>query len=145
MWLEVYAVSQLLGAVLARSLQQDPAGREFALYSTLNALERATPTQLSKVLGLPLTTASAKLNRLVARGHATRSVNPEDGRSHLFALTEEGRRVTLAHNESFGAVTRRVRGRLEMPESTIREGLVALETALREELRSLEPTEASPL
>jgi DNA-binding MarR family transcriptional regulator len=145
MWLEVYAVSQLLGAVLARSLQQDPAGREFALYSTLNALERATPTQLSKVLGLPLTTASAKLNRLVARGHATRSVNPEDGRSHLFALTEEGRRVTLAHNESFGAVTRRVRGRLEMPESTIREGLVALETALREELRSLEPSEASPL
>ena len=42
-WLEIYAVNQLLGAVLARSLEQDPAGREFALYSTLSALERATP------------------------------------------------------------------------------------------------------
>ena len=141
-WLEIYAVNQLLGAVLARSLEQDPAGREFALYSTLNALEQATPTQVSRVLGMPLTTASAKLNRLVSRGHATRAANPEDGRSHVFALTDEGRRVTLAHNERFGAVTRRVRGRLEMPEATIREGLVALETALREELRNLEPNEA---
>ena len=141
-WLEIYAVNQLLGAVLARSLEQDPAGREFALYSTLNALGRATPTQVSRVLGLPLTTASAQLNRLVSRGHATREANPADGRSHLFELTEEGRRVTLAHNESFGAVTRSVRSRLTVPEATIREGLVALETALREELRELAPDDA---
>lgn len=140
-WLEIYAVNQLLGAVLARSLEQDPAGREFALYSTLNGLERATPTQVSRVLGLPLTTASAQLNRLVARGHATRAANPEDGRSHIFALTEEGRRVTLAHNARFGAVTRSIRSRLAVPEATIREGLVALETALREELLELAPDE----
>jgi DNA-binding MarR family transcriptional regulator len=143
-WLEIYAVNQLLGAVLARALEQDVAGREFALYSSLNALERATPTQVSRVLGLPLTTASAQLNRLVERGHATRTVNPEDGRSHLFSLTDEGRRVTLAHNQSFGAVTRRVRSRLTVPEATIREGLVALETALRQELQELEPAEAPP-
>jgi DNA-binding MarR family transcriptional regulator len=143
MWLEVVAVYQLLGAVLARSLEQDTAGREFALYSTLNALERATPTQVSRVLGLPLTTASAQLNRLVAREHATRTVNPDDGRSHVFALTAEGRRVTLAHNERFGAVTRRVRARLSVPEATIREGLQALEKALREELRELEPAKSS--
>jgi DNA-binding MarR family transcriptional regulator len=141
-WLEIYAVYQLLGAVLARSLEQDPAGREFALYSTLNGLERATPTQVSRVLGLRLTTASAQLNRLVERGHARRVDNPNDGRSHFFELTPEGRSVTLAHNETFGAVTRRVRSRLTVPEPTVREGLVALEEALREELRALEPAEA---
>jgi len=138
MWLEIFAVNQLLGAAIARSLKEDPAAREFALYSTLVGLGRATPTQVSALLGLPLSTASAQLNRLVARGHATREVNAEDGRSFVFSLSDEGRRATTAHFEAFGAMTRRVRARLELPESTIREGLVDLEQALRAELELLE-------
>jgi DNA-binding MarR family transcriptional regulator len=142
MWLELYAVQQLFGAVLARSLDQDLVAREFALYSTLFGLEQATTTETAKVLGLPLTTASDQLNRLVSRGHATRAVNPADRRSHVFALTEEGRRVTRAHFETFGAMARRIRRRLPMPEATIREGLVALEEALRQELHELDPENA---
>jgi DNA-binding MarR family transcriptional regulator len=141
-WLELYAAFQLLGAVVARTLPQDQAGSDFALYSTLYGLERATPTQFAGVLGLPLTTASAQLNRLVRRGHATRVVNPDDGRSYVFALTDEGRRVTISHFESFGRMAASVRSRLTMPEADVRAGLVALETALREELRALEPNEA---
>jgi DNA-binding MarR family transcriptional regulator len=137
-WLELYAVYQLFGAVLERSLEQDLAAREFALYSTLNGLERATTTQVSNVLGLPLTTASDQLNRLVSRGHATREVNVYDRRSYVFALTDEGRRVTRAHFESFGAMARRIRRRLPMPEARIREGLAALEHALSEELKQLD-------
>jgi DNA-binding MarR family transcriptional regulator len=141
-WLELYAVYHLFGAVLARSLEQDLVAREFALYSTLYGLEGATTTEIAKVVGLPLTTASDQLNRLVSRGHATRSVNPADRRSHVFALTDEGRRVTRAHFESFGAMARRIRGRLPIEEARIREGLVALEDALREELRDLDPENA---
>lgn len=143
MWLELYAVFQLFGAVLARSLPQDQAAREFAVYSTLYGLEQATPTQLAGVLGLPLTTASAQLNRLVTRGHATRATNPDDGRSYVFSLTDEGRRVTSVHFESFGRMARNVRARLNVPEAEVRAGLVALETALRDELRALDPSEAS--
>jgi DNA-binding MarR family transcriptional regulator len=142
-WLELYAVFQLFGAVLARTLPQDRAAREFALYSTLYGLERATPTQLAGVLGLPLTTVSAQLNRLVSRGHATRAINPDDGRSHVFSLTEEGRRVTTAHFESFGRMARSVRARLSVPEADIRAGLTALESALRDELRALDPGDAT--
>jgi DNA-binding MarR family transcriptional regulator len=141
-WLELYAVYHLFGAVLARSLEQDLVAREFALYSTLFGLEGATTTDIAKVVGLPLTTASDQLNRLVSRGHATRAVNPADRRSHVFALTDEGRRVTSAHFESFGVMARRIRGRLPIEEARIREGLVALEGALREELRDLDPANA---
>jgi DNA-binding MarR family transcriptional regulator len=138
-WLELYAVYQLFGAVLARSLEQDVVARDFALYSTLFGLEGATTTEVAKVLGLPLTTASDQLNRLVSRGHATRAVNPGDRRSHVFTLTDEGRRVTRTHFESFGAMARRIRRRLPIAETRIREGLVALEDALRQELQELEP------
>lgn len=142
-WLELYAAFQLLGSVIARTLPQDQAAREFAVYSTLYGLEQATPTQLAGVLGLPLTTASAQLRRLVTRGHATRTINPDDGRSYVFSLTDEGRRVTAAHFESFGRMAQRVRARLTMPEADIRAGLVALETALRDELEAVEPRDAS--
>jgi DNA-binding MarR family transcriptional regulator len=137
-WLEIFAVNQLLGAAIARSLDEDPAAREFALYSTLAGLGEATPTQVSALLGLPLSTASAQLNRLVARGHAIRETNAADGRSFVFALTDEGRRATTAHFEAFGAMARRVRARLNLPESAIREGLADLEQALRAELELLE-------
>jgi DNA-binding MarR family transcriptional regulator len=143
-FLELYAVQQLFGAVLARSLEQDEAAREFALYSALAGMEGSTTTEVAKTLGLPLTTASDQLNRLVARGHATRDVNPADRRSHVFALTDEGLRVTQAHFEAFGAMARRIRSRLPLPESQIREGLVALEAALREELEQLDPKNAPP-
>jgi DNA-binding MarR family transcriptional regulator len=93
---------------------------------------------VSALLGLPLSTASAQLNRLVARGHATREVNAADGRSFVFALSDEGRRATTAHFEAFGAMSRRVRDRLQVRESSIREGLADLEQALRAELEGLE-------
>ncbi len=143
MWLELHAAFQLFGTLLARTLPEDPAAREFALYSTLNALGGATPTELAGVLGLPLTTTSAQLNRLVTRGHATRTVNPDDGRSYVFTLTEEGRRVTTVHFDSFRRMTSSVRARLAVPEADVRAGLVALETALRDELRALDPGDAT--
>ena len=138
-WLEIFAVNQLLGELLARSMRD--GGREFALYSTLLGMGEATPTEFAKVLGLPLTTASDRLNRLVERGHATRSVNPRDGRSYVFGLTEEGERLTREQGEQFRTVITRVRSRLTVDEERIRESLDAVEAALRAEL---EDTETPP-
>ncbi len=142
LWLDVFAVNQLLGAVLARSLGGDEAGREFAVYSALQALGPTTTTEFARFLGLPLTTASDRLNRMVDRGHATRDVNPADRRSHLFALTEEGRRVTRAHMPRFREVAARLGRRLALPSDEIKAGLEALEDALRRELEEIEDKHA---
>src|SRR5215212_3713575 len=131
-WLELYAVNQLLGAAIARAV--DGETREFALYSSLNAMEEATPTEIAAVLGLPLTTASDHLNRMVERGHAAKAAHPHDGRSHVFSLTADGRRLTRAQAEQFGRMIRRVRGRLSVDEERVREVLDDLEAALRAEL-----------
>jgi DNA-binding MarR family transcriptional regulator len=92
---------------------------------------------------LPLTTTSAQLSRLVTRGHATRTVNPDDGRSYVFTLTEEGRRVTTVHFDSFRPMTSSGRARLAVPEARRSGGTRALETALRDELRALDPGDAT--
>jgi len=131
-WLELYAVNQLLGAAIARAV--DGETREFALYSSLNAMEEATPTEIAAVLGLPLTTASDHLNRMVERGHAAKAAHPRDGRSHVFSLTADGRRLTRAQAEQFGRMIRRVRGRLSVDEERVRDVLDDLEAALRAEL-----------
>lgn len=143
-WLDVFAVNSLVGAVIARSLRQDDAGREFAFYSSLLALGPTTPTELAKFLGVPLTTVSDRLNRMVEREHATRRVNPADRRSYLFEATDEGRRLTLAHMEDFRAFAQRVLGRLDVPAEEIKRGLEALEDALRADLLELERNTPAP-
>lgn len=137
-WLELFAVNQLLHAAIDRALEGE--GREFALYSTMLGVEQATPTEIAEILGLPLTTASDRLNRMVDRGHATRAVDPRDRRSHVFRLTPAGQRLTRARAEQFGRMIRRVRGRMRVDETRVREVLDDIETALRAELDADTPT-----
>jgi YVTN family beta-propeller protein len=120
-WLEIFAINQLLGAAIARSLNEDSAAREFALHSTLAGLGHATPTQVSALLGLPLSTASAQLNRLVARGHATRKVVRTlrtGGGSTWLAATRD---VLWVSNGRSGTVTH-VNARTNKRVATIRVG-----------------------
>jgi DNA-binding MarR family transcriptional regulator len=130
-WLELFAINQLLYAAIDQALEGE--GREFALYSTLWGMGEATPTQISETLGLPLATASDRLNRMVERGHATREVNPDDRRSYVFRLTPTGLELTRAHGEQFGRLVRRVRGRMSVDEEQIRAVLDDIEAALRQE------------
>jgi DNA-binding MarR family transcriptional regulator len=64
----------------------------YASLSLIGARGSMTLTQLAEELGMPLTTASDSVRRLEARGSVGRRQNPEDGRSYLFELTEQGDR-----------------------------------------------------
>jgi DNA-binding MarR family transcriptional regulator len=91
---DLYVASQLTGQLLEVEL----AGAEipvedFALYNALVHFERATPTELARHLGLPLSTLLFRFGRIESRGHGVRERNPRDGRSSLVSLSPRGRRA----------------------------------------------------
>jgi DNA-binding MarR family transcriptional regulator len=78
--------------VVARHLQEaGVSGEQLALLSLIATAEPITPTALAAELGVPLTTLADALRRLDARGELERSPNPADQRSHLLALSDQGR------------------------------------------------------
>src|SRR5205085_1761169 len=77
----------------------------FGLLSTIAVMEPVTPTALASELGLAPTTLSDSIARLVARGRIRREDNPDDGRSYLIVLTDEGLRIA---SEGSAAVRRAV-------------------------------------
>jgi DNA-binding MarR family transcriptional regulator len=66
---------------------------DYPLYVLVGAEGPWTPTGLSRRLEMPLSTMLFRLGRLERRGHAERVPNPDDGRSYLIRLTEEGKRL----------------------------------------------------
>ena len=60
------------------------------MLSVIGALGPITPTELARRLGMAPTTVSSWLVRLEHEGVASRHANPDDGRSQLVELTEDG-------------------------------------------------------
>jgi DNA-binding MarR family transcriptional regulator len=73
--------------------------------------ERATPSQLGRVLMLEKSSVSREVDRLVERRWVTRSTGA-DGRSQLLALTAQGRRTLEAALPSWETAQARVRALL---------------------------------
>jgi len=87
-WTLMHSVGELLDEALEGApLQAD----EFGFYSAVFDHQPVTPNVIAELAGLPATTVSSSLNRLVARGHISKTRNPADGRSFLVELTPEGR------------------------------------------------------
>jgi DNA-binding MarR family transcriptional regulator len=135
--LELSTVAGLIRTLVDETLAGLPASNDFLTYTLLAVLEQASPTELSTYEGVPLTTVSDRLNRLVQRGHAERIANPADGRSALFRLTEEGWTAFWEAQPRFRAVLESVQGRVDMPLEDVRRAVASVEKALREELAHL--------
>jgi DNA-binding MarR family transcriptional regulator len=87
----VVAANQRLGQLVERELAADGVGsNDYAILSLIGVRGPVRLTEVAAELGMPLTTASDAVRRLVDRGHAVRLPNPDDGRSALFKLTAEG-------------------------------------------------------
>jgi DNA-binding MarR family transcriptional regulator len=142
-FLELHALDALATALLRRTAPT-LISSDYAAMSAIIALETATPSSVAGVLGVPLTTASDRLNRLVARGLARRVPHPRDGRSAIFELTDKGHAHAREIAIPFSRLVDRVRERLELPEGQIFEALTALDRALRAELRELDPEHSPP-
>jgi DNA-binding MarR family transcriptional regulator len=97
-WLAARATAGILDDALA------PAGLdadEFAIYSVLSAAGSMTPSELARWMAAPPTTVSSYVKRFETRGHVARARNPDDGRSYLLSLTQEGREVHSHASELF--------------------------------------------
>lgn len=108
-----------LDGVLAET---DLSSDDFGLYSLLGAFGPATPTQVHRWTGWPMTTISAHLRRVEKRGHLNRQPHPQDRRSSLVALSDTGRQALRRATEPFLTAMHELRPKF-VPD-TIRERLV---------------------
>ncbi len=124
---DVFVLSRTVGELLTDGLADAPlAANEYAVYSFVLENDRATPTEMRNALGMPMQTASDWVALLRRRGHATTVPNPDDGRSFLISLTEDGRR---AHRETrwyFNRTNEAFLKRLATPEVEMREHLTEI-------------------
>jgi DNA-binding MarR family transcriptional regulator len=93
--LDVWLVSHLTGRLLDDALRPlGLTGDEFGLYSLIYSGGPVTSTQISRWTGMAPTTVSGVLRRIAARGHLEDDPHPDDARSRLLRLSDEGVRVT---------------------------------------------------
>jgi DNA-binding MarR family transcriptional regulator len=135
--LDLATTGTVARTLLQEYLEGSDAGDDYLLYTLLAVGGEPSPTSLAQRMGVPLTTVSDRLNRLVERGHAERIRNPLDGRSALFRLTDEGWTTYRAVQPQFAELLTNVTDRLGVPVDDVRRGLQALEDALRAELAAL--------
>src|SRR5215475_1562503 len=110
---------------------------DYPLYVLVGAEGPWTPTGLSKRLEMPLSTMLFRLGRLERRGHAERVPNPDDGRSYLIRLTEEGERLLGEARPAFRDYAEAVEGRLGAKRiDALRAGLDELRQAVAAELEA---------
>src|SRR5947209_13982396 len=129
----------------AALVQTELPSEDYPVYVIVGAEGPWTPTRLAARLEMPLSTVLFRLGRLERRGHAERVPNPDDGRSYLIRLTDEGERLlgdarpafrdyALAVEARFGS------GRVE----ELRAALEELRDAVSAEPESRDPRPETP-
>ncbi len=89
----IVAANQRVVQLVERELAADGVdGDGYGLLSLVGARGPVSLTAVAAELGMPLTTASDAIRRLESRERVVRLPNPDDGRSVLFALTDDGDR-----------------------------------------------------
>jgi DNA-binding MarR family transcriptional regulator len=103
----------------------------YAAMSLIRMNGPQTPSAIAQQLGMLLTTTSALIERMARRGHVARVPNPDDGRSYLVDLTDEG---VARHRETMPVFTKlmvEVLEELEHTPAEVAEALQDLERAVR--------------
>lgn len=89
---DVHRISYLSHALVEEALaQQELSGTEFALYSFLVVHGPVTVTEVASGIAASSASTSKLLARVDERGHLVRHPNPDDGRSTLVELNDDGR------------------------------------------------------
>lgn len=128
---DVWLITHLSGRLLDDALQPALTGDEFGLYSLIYSFGPVAPTQIARWTGMAQTTVSGMVRRITTRGHATYIPNPDDGRSRLLRLTEEGLAETIRAATVLAGMLPRLHMALEHGPSAVRAGLRDLDTGLR--------------
>ncbi|HJQ52157.1 MAG TPA: MarR family winged helix-turn-helix transcriptional regulator [Gaiellaceae bacterium] len=139
--LDVFLTNQRRKQMIEAALAQTavPAA-DYPLYVLVGAEGPWTPTGLARRLEMPLSTMLFRLGRLERRGHSERVRNPDDGRSYLIRLTDEGERLLGDARPAFRDYALAVEGRLGAERvDELRAALEELRDAVSAELESRAP------
>lgn len=128
----LYVLSQLMSTLLDREFGDIPDG--FGVYSAIGSMGRITPTDLARLVGMPPTTLSGHIERLSRLGLVRRVDNPDDRRSYLLELTEEGTKAFHAGAQGLQRAIAVLEQRLDRPVDEVLDALESLDAALRSTL-----------
>ena len=141
--LDVFLANQRRKRMIEVALEgTDVPPEDYPFYVFIGADGPWTPTGLAAFFDMPLSTVLFRIGRLERRGHIDRIPNPDDGRSYLVSLSEEGQRLLGTARPAFRDYAEAVEARLG-PErvEALRAALEELRRAVADELeeRALRP------
>ena len=102
---------------------------EYAVYSLLFDDGPLTATEMSDLLGMPLTTVLDYLKAMSASGHLDRMPHPSDGRAVQLRLSRAGVGAHKRAHDHWEVVRKRLEAGLPMPIDRVRLALQALDDA----------------
>jgi DNA-binding MarR family transcriptional regulator len=104
---DIGVVSRLTAMVVDEALDGlGVTAREYALISVVRAQGPLTPTEVSERTGIPAPSVSRMVRSLHDRGLLREGPNPEDRRSRIVSITEDGIRLIADAQNGFGRAHR---------------------------------------
>lgn len=129
---DVFVLSRSVARVVDDALAKtDLNGFDYAMTSMLRGHGPISPRRVAELTGMPATTVSGVLRRLEERGFVERRPHPDDGRSVLVALTDDGQAATAVAHEEFDRIRAQVETHLGDQLPSVRARLQDLDDAVR--------------
>lgn len=134
--LDLFRTNQVRERLIATAMDGlELPTEDYPFYVIIGAEGPWTPTALASRLEMPLSTVLFRVRRLEKRGHAERTPNPDDRRSYLVELSEDGQQLLGKARPRFRARALAVEERLGGAQiSGLRGGLGELRQAIESEL-----------
>lgn len=130
MLFDLFVASQRVRRVLADGMAKSGLRPdEYAVYSLLFEHGPLTATEMSELLGMPLTTVLDYLKAMNAAGHLDRMPHPSDGRALQLRLSRAGVAAQKRAHDHWNVVRSRLEAGLPMPLDQVRRALRALDEA----------------
>ena len=136
--LDLFRTNQVRERVITAALAGlELPPEDYPFYVMIGAEGPWTPTALAGRVEMPLSTVLFRVGRLEKRGHAERIPNPDDRRSYLVQLTEDGQALLRQARPRFRSYAEAVEERLGGEQiDELRRGLDELRGAMESELSS---------
>jgi DNA-binding MarR family transcriptional regulator len=136
--LDLFRTNQVRERVIVAALEGlELPPEDYPFYVLVGAEGPWTPTALAARVEMPLSTVLFRVGRLEKRGHAERIPNPDDRRSYLVQLTDDGQALLRQARPRFRSYAEAVEQRLGDEQiGELRRGLDELRGAMESELSS---------
>ena len=124
---ELYAATGAARTLVASAMAGGPlTPEEYAVYSVLFDEGPHAPTELAARAGMPPTSMSHFVRRMLERGHAERASSPDDRRSYRIVLTDAGLAAQAVASRLFAEADDRFVRALALDEEEARATLRAI-------------------